>query len=187
MVTVTLEQLKKQCNALDEDASLLELYADAAEEQVEVGKIAFQGVQRKDLLLQPVRQAFFVRVFLHHPVEDFAHEERHRILVQVPADAFQRVQEREAAGVPEGGTGIGRDLRFHQVQRQEEGHGALRTDPHQETPPSVRLAEGVEDDGMLPELGVAEDDQLNFFLHGGRRPWPGGRSPGVRFRSSAPR
>lgn len=36
MVTVTLEQLKKQCNALDEDASLLELYADAAEEQVEV-------------------------------------------------------------------------------------------------------------------------------------------------------
>ena len=36
MVTVTQEQLIKQCNALAEDATLLELYADAAEEQVEV-------------------------------------------------------------------------------------------------------------------------------------------------------
>ena len=36
MVTVTQEQLIKQCNALAEDATLLEFYADAAEEQVEV-------------------------------------------------------------------------------------------------------------------------------------------------------
>ena len=36
MVTVTDEQLLKQCNALADDITLLELYADAAEEQVEV-------------------------------------------------------------------------------------------------------------------------------------------------------
>lgn len=36
MVTVTLEELIAQTNALAEDATLLELYADAAEEQIEV-------------------------------------------------------------------------------------------------------------------------------------------------------
>ena len=36
MVTVTLEELIAQTNALPEDQNLLELYADAAEEQVEV-------------------------------------------------------------------------------------------------------------------------------------------------------
>ena len=36
MVTVTLQELMAQTNALPEDATLLELYADAAEEQIEV-------------------------------------------------------------------------------------------------------------------------------------------------------
>jgi hypothetical protein len=36
MVTVTLEELITQTNALAEDATLLQLYADAAEEQIEV-------------------------------------------------------------------------------------------------------------------------------------------------------
>lgn len=36
MVTVTLSELIAQTNALAEDATLLELYADAAEEQIEV-------------------------------------------------------------------------------------------------------------------------------------------------------
>lgn len=36
MVTVTLEELIAQTNALAEDSTLLELYADAAEEQIEV-------------------------------------------------------------------------------------------------------------------------------------------------------
>lgn len=36
MVTVTLQELMTQTNALPEDATLLELYADAAEEQIEV-------------------------------------------------------------------------------------------------------------------------------------------------------
>jgi uncharacterized phage protein (predicted DNA packaging) len=36
MVTVTLQELIAQTNALPEDATLLELYADAAEEQIEV-------------------------------------------------------------------------------------------------------------------------------------------------------
>lgn len=36
MVTVTLNELIAQTNALPEDASLLQLYADAAEEQIEV-------------------------------------------------------------------------------------------------------------------------------------------------------
>ena len=36
MATVTLQELMAQTNALPEDATLLELYADAAEEQIEV-------------------------------------------------------------------------------------------------------------------------------------------------------
>jgi uncharacterized phage protein (predicted DNA packaging) len=36
MVTVTLQELMAQTNALPEEATLLELYADAAEEQIEV-------------------------------------------------------------------------------------------------------------------------------------------------------
>lgn len=36
MVTVTLQELMAQTNALPEDATLLELYADTAEEQIEV-------------------------------------------------------------------------------------------------------------------------------------------------------
>ena len=36
MVTVTLQELMAQTNALPEDATLLQLYADAAEEQIEV-------------------------------------------------------------------------------------------------------------------------------------------------------
>ena len=36
MVTVTLEELIAQTNALPEDSGLLQLYADAAEEQIEV-------------------------------------------------------------------------------------------------------------------------------------------------------
>ena len=36
MVTVTLQELMAQTNALPEDATLLELYADAAEEQIDV-------------------------------------------------------------------------------------------------------------------------------------------------------
>lgn len=36
MVTVTLQELMAQTNALPEDATLLELYVDAAEEQIEV-------------------------------------------------------------------------------------------------------------------------------------------------------
>lgn len=36
MVTVKLQELMAQTNALPEDATLLELYADAAEEQIEV-------------------------------------------------------------------------------------------------------------------------------------------------------
>lgn len=36
MTTVTLEQLKAQTNALDDDMELLMLYADSAEEQVEI-------------------------------------------------------------------------------------------------------------------------------------------------------
>lgn len=36
MVTVTLQELMAQTNALPDDATLLELYADAAEEQIEV-------------------------------------------------------------------------------------------------------------------------------------------------------
>lgn len=49
MITVTIEQLQTQTNALEEDTALLELYADAAEEQVEVDtNCTLQELQNED-------------------------------------------------------------------------------------------------------------------------------------------
>lgn len=49
MVTVTLDELKRQTNALAEDEPLLQLYADAAEEQVEVDtNCTLEELQKED-------------------------------------------------------------------------------------------------------------------------------------------
>ena len=160
---------------------------------MEVGKVAPEGVQGQDLAFQPVRQPILVGLVLHHPEQDFAQEQSDGILVDIAPDAVQRGHAHEITGPPEVRLRILRHLGFKYIQWQEKRHCRLGTHTHEESSPSELLAESVQDDGILPELGVVKDYELSLCPHRpcglktDRQPLRGGPSLGGKSHSSAPR
>ena len=83
----------------------------------------------------------------------------------IPADPHERVDTDEVAGEPEVRFRVLRDLRLKNIQRQKKGHRGLGTHLHKEAPPSIFPTDRVQDDGILADLGVAEDDEFSLRAH----------------------
>ena len=58
---------------------------------MEVAEVVLHGVQQEDVPFAPFIEALFCRAFLDDPVEDFAHEHGHRILIMTVSYAKQRI------------------------------------------------------------------------------------------------
>ena len=131
-----------------------------------VAEVRLHRVEGEDGLAAPVEQALFHGPFPERPEEHFAHEEGHRVFMEVAADAVQRMEGGEVPDGPERGFRILGHIAFQQVEGEEEGHGRLLADPHEETPPAMDPREGVEDQLVFPELRGVQDDKLGGGGHG---------------------
>ena len=129
---------------------------------MEVGIVTLQGIQGQDLPFEPVRQTVLAGLVPDNAEQDLAHEEGHRVLVDVAPDRVQRGDAGKVPREPELGLGILGHLGFENIQGQEQGHRRLRADAHEEAPPAVFPAQSVKDDGVLTELRAADDYQFRL-------------------------
>lgn len=83
----------------------------------------------------------------------------------IPADPHERVDADEVAGEPKIQLRVPGDLRLKNIQGQEKGHRGLGTHLHKEAPPSIFPTDRVQDDGILADLGVADDYEFSLFAH----------------------
>ena len=83
----------------------------------------------------------------------------------IPADPHERVDTDEVAGEPKIRLRVPGDLRLKNIQGQEKGHRRLGTHLHKEAPPSIFPTDRVQDDGILADLGVADDYEFSLFAH----------------------
>ena len=135
------------------------------EAEVVVGVVALQRVQGQDRALAPFEQALFAGAFVDGPVEDLAHEERHRVLAGAGAQARQRMARGQRVDAPEVGSGILRHLGVQDVEGLEERHPAALGDGRDETAAPPVGTEGVQDQGAFPDLGGVQDDEPGVVDH----------------------
>ena len=135
------------------------------EPKVEIGEVALQGIKRQYGSLQPIHQPLLVRLVLYHPEQHLTHKKCHRVLMNIPAHAHERVDADEVAGEPKIRLRVPGDLRLKNIQGQEKGHRRLGTHLDKEAPPSIFPADRVQDNGILADLGVADDYEFSLRAH----------------------
>ena len=132
---------------------------------MEIAEIRLHCGKQEDLSPAPLEQVMFLCAFLDRTIDDFAKKHRHRILIYIIPDAEKRMTRSQISCCIKSGFCGFRDFRLKDIQRQQKRHYLLSGTTHKETPPSVIPAEGVDDDGILPELGRMEDYQFRAGCH----------------------
>ena len=135
------------------------------EQQMEIGEVTFQGIQSQDLALQPIRQSVFIGLVLYYPVKHFAHEERHSVLVNIAPDSIKGSDADEVPGEPKVGFGILGHFGLEDIQWKEQSHCRFRADLDKKAVAAIFRTQSVQDYGILPELGVAQDYELCLGFH----------------------
>ena len=135
------------------------------EPEMEVGEVALKRVKRQYRPFQPLGKPLLVGLILYHTEQHLAHEEGHCVFMNIPAHSHERVDADEVAGEPKIRLRVPGDLRLKNIQGQEKGHRRLGTHLDKEAPPSIFPADRVQDDGILADLGVADDYEFSLFAH----------------------
>lgn len=136
------------------------------ESQMEIREIRAYRIQKKDVLFTPLEETLLIGPVLHDSVQDFAEEHGHGILEHVVTDSKQRIFHRQVPCGIKSGSRAFDDIGLQYVQRQEMGHAGLLSETlYKKTSPAIFFAEGMDDEGILTELGGMENYESGVLGH----------------------
>lgn len=124
------------------------------ETDMEIAEVSLNAVQQEDIPFTQLVKALFGSSVPDHPVKNLADEHCHRILEDIVPYSEKGMLCRKITGCEEVRLIVFLNIRFEDVEGKEERHcHFLAYSPYQKASPPIFPAEGMDDYGILTELG----------------------------------